>query len=354
MAPLELTLEIRPQARIDVMDVRARAREVHGDALEAYPRCLYASHHTTAGYLSQSLAARLALHPQRLGQYIDLFRTMFPEHAGYSHDRLDLRRDLEPAQREVEPTNADSHLTFMGGGLHACVSYVTTRPGPVYFIDLDGVNAGQPRHRMTTLVGYEREVEVGRTVLRVPVSAHSIDAVNLKDPKLGLYAQIAELIKEHGVTKGRVRLQLASKEQCASLTVNEYETLLMQHDLAEVLRNPLRFAAEKARHAWDDPRALPIKALEYAKYDLVQAINRLVEVLGFKASRLERILARVAEVPASRFLRMKRDVDLLVSDARRPGHGAILEGTYQTPIMVQWRDAPGGERHIDVALTRFL
>ena len=34
----------------------------------------------------------------------------------------------------------------------------------------------------------------------------------------------------------------------------------MRHDLAEVLRNPLRFAAEKARHAWNDPRAVPMKA----------------------------------------------------------------------------------------------
>ena len=54
-----------------------------------------------------------------------------------------------------------------------------------------------------------------------------------------------------------MRLELASGEQYASLTVNEYETLLMQHDLADVLRNPLRFAAEKARHAWNDPRAVP-------------------------------------------------------------------------------------------------
>lgn len=354
MSPLELTLEIRPQARIDVMDVRARARQLHGDALEAYPRCLYASHHTTAGYLSQSLASRLSAHPQHLGQYIDLFRTVFPEQAGYSHDKLDLRRDLAPGQREVEPTNADSHLTFMGSGLHACVSYVTTRPGPVYFIDLDGVHAGTPRHRKTTIVGYEREVEVARTKVRVPVSEHSIDAVNLKDPKLGLYAQIADLIQQHGVAKGRVRLQLASSEHCASLTVNEYETLLMQHDLAEVLRNPLKFAAEKARHAWNDPRAVPIKALEYAKYDLVRAINRLVDALGFKATRFERLLARVAEVPASRFLRMKRGVDLLVSDAAHAGQGAVLEGTYQTPIMVQWRSAARGERELDVALTRFL
>ena len=97
---------------------------------------------------------------------------------------------------------------------------------------------------------------MARTTLHVPVSPHPINAVNLKDPRLGLYAQVTELIEQHGVVKGRVKLELPSAEHYASLTVNEYETLLMQHDLAEVLRNPLRFAAEKARHAWNDPRAV--------------------------------------------------------------------------------------------------
>ena len=46
-------------------------------------------------------------------------------------------------------------------------------------------------------------------------------------------------------------------------------------------------------------------------------------------------------------------VDLLVSDARTPGKGAVVEGTFQAPIMVQWRPAPGGVRHVHVALTRF-
>src|SRR5581483_1400168 len=139
---------------------------------------------------------------------------------------------------------------FIGSGLRACVSYVMRRPGPVSFIDLDGVNAGRPRRRFTTLVGYSNEVEIARTTLSVPVSAtHPVDAVNLKEPRLGLYDELAALIEKHGVEKGRVRLDLASGEQFASLTVNEYETLLMRYDLAEVLRNPLWFAAQKAKHA---------------------------------------------------------------------------------------------------------
>ena len=276
-----------------------------------------------------------------------------PEGAGYLHDHLDLRDDLEPAQRKVEPTNGDSHLAYMGAGLHSCVSYTARRPGPVYLIDFDGINGGTPRKRVTTLVGYNQEEIVARTTIDVPVSAHPIEAVNLKAPGLGLYDQLAHFIGQHDVTKGRVRLELASDEQYASLTVNEYETLLMRHDLAEVLRNPLRFAAEKARHAWNDPRAVPMKAIEYAKYDLVRALNQLVEAVGLSAGRIERLLASALEVPASRFLRMKRSIDLLVTDANTPGRGTVVEGTFQAPILVQWRSATRQFRRVDVALTRF-
>lgn len=355
MPPLELSLDITPRGRLDVIDVRAQAVATFGDVFERYDRCLYCSLHTTAGYLPQSLASRLGTGPQAVRPYIDLFTTVFPAGAGYHHDDLDRRTELTPEQRPIEPTNADSHLAFIGSGLRACVSYVMRRPGPVSFIDLDGVNAGQPRRRTTTLVGYNSEIEVARTTLRVPVSAtHPVDAVNLKDSRLGLYEQLEDLIAQHGVEKGRIRLSLGAGEQYASLTVNEYETLLMRYDLAEVLRNPLRFAAQKAKHAWDDPRAVPSKTIDYAKYDLVRALNRLVDALGLAESAIERVFSQALAVPASRFLRMKRSVDMLVSDSRSPGRGTVREGTYQAPIMVQWRRADRGERQVSVALTRFV
>jgi hypothetical protein len=353
--PLELSLEVTPRGRLDVIDVRAQAAATYGDVFDSYNRCLYCSLHTTAGYLPQSFAARLGREPQAVRPYIDLFTTVFPEGAGYLHDELDLRTELTPEQRPVEPTNADSHLTFIGSGLRSCVSYVTRRRGPVSLIDLDGVIAGKPRRRMTRLVGYNTEVEVARTMLHVPVSAsHPVDAVNLKEPRLGLYGQLADLIARHGVEKGRVRLDLAPGEQFASLTVNEYETLLMRYDLAEVLKNPLRFAAQKAKHAWDDPRAVPSKTIDYAKYDLVRAVNRLVDALGLAESAIENLLVQALAVPASRFLRMKRSVDLLVSDSTTPGCGCVIEGTYQAPIMVQWRRADRGQRQVNVTLTRFV
>jgi hypothetical protein len=51
---------------------------------------------------------------------------------------------------------------------------------------------------------------------------------------------------------------------------------------------------------------------------------------------------------------MQRTVDLLVSDTGTPGRGGIVQGTYQAPILVQWKAAPGAVRAVDVSLSRFL
>jgi thiamine phosphate synthase YjbQ (UPF0047 family) len=353
LAPIELSLALTPKDRFDVFDVRMRAAETHGEAFNHFSRHMYASQHSTAGFLSQRLAARLHSRFGGVGPYIDLFRTMFPEGAGYRHDQLEHRHELLPEQKKNEPTNADSHLAFITGGLRACVTDDASKPGPVYLVDLDGTYKGIPRKRQTTIVGYNHEEEVARTTIEIPVSAHPIDAINLRGTKLGVYDTVAELIKQHGVTKGRIRLELALSEQHASLTVNEYETLLMQHDLAEVLQHPLRFATEKFKHVWNDPRAVPSKARAYAKYDLPHAVNRLLDALGIDAPRIERLVARSLEAPASRFMRMRRSVDLLVSDSAAPGTGALIEGTYQTPILVQWRTAKTPARKLEISLSRF-
>lgn len=136
--------------------------------------------------------------------------------------------------------------------------------------------------------------------------------------------------------------------------MNEYETLLMRHDLSEVLRDPLRYMAERAGHMLGNPRAIPAKTLDYAKYDLVRVFNRLVDALGLRESMVETVLAKAIAMPAARFLRMKRSVSLLVSDRDVPGQGAIIEGTYQSPILVQWHRGAKRARALDVTLTRFV
>jgi thiamine phosphate synthase YjbQ (UPF0047 family) len=351
--PLELTVELTPRSRFDVIDVRGHTAALHGSALDAYSRCLYYSFHTTAGYLDQSLASRLGRSQASVEPYVEVFRQIFPEGAPYEHDQLDRRDELTTAQRAVEPRNADSHLAFIAAGLSTCVQY-RNRPGdPVCFVDLDGVYQNRPRRRLTTILGFNEEEEVARMSLPVPVSSHPIDSINLKDPTLGFYEQLVDLVTKHGVTRGRVRLDLASGERHAGLTVNEYETLLMRHDLAHVLRNPLKFFAEKGRHMWADPRAIPAKTLDYAKYDMVRTFNKVFDALGLRESAVERVLARAIALPAARFLRMKRSVSLLVSDRETPGRGAIIDGTYQSPILVQWHRAQRQAREIDVVVSRF-
>lgn len=351
--PAELELVLRPRSRYDAIDVVERIRAERGDLLSRYRRAVYCSYHTTAGYLEQGLSTRLENRRERIDPFIAAFRKLFPPGADYRHDRLELRGELSDDERRVEPRNADSHLAFIGSGLRNCVTYLN-RPGePVYFMDLDGVNGGLSRTRHTRVVAYQEARRVERVRCDVPVSRHPIDSVNLADPRVGVLEQANALVARHGVCKGRVDVALDAAERDAGVTVNEYETLLMQHDLAEVLRNPLRFAAERARHAWNDPLAVPAKAVGYAKYDLVRALNRFMDALGLGSSRIERLVARTFEVPASRFLRMRRGVDLLVSDTGRSGHGAIAEGTYQAPILVQWRPAAHATREVSVALTSF-
>src|SRR4051812_39198323 len=349
--PVEVTLEITPRTRFDIIDVREQLRTTHGELLDAYPRHLYHSFHTTAGYLEQSLATRLTREKATVAPYVEVFRTMFPEGAGYEHDRLERREDLTSAERAIEPRNADSHLAFMAAGLSTCVSYVNRPQEPVCFVDLDGVTDGRPRRRLTSIVGFTREREIARMKIGVPVSDHPVDSVNLKDPKLGIYEQIVGLVKQHGVTSGRVRLELAGAERQAGLTVNEYETLLMRQDLVDVLRNPFRFAAEKGRHMLTHPRSIPGKALDYAKYDMVRALNQALDITGLRASLLERLFARAIAVPAGRFLRMKRAVNLRVRES--DGHGVIADGRYQSPILVQWHRADARVRQVEATLTRF-
>lgn len=350
--PAEITVALQPRARFDAIDVRSRILAAHGDVLAEFPRAYYVSLHTTAGYLEQGLAARLTRRAENgVDLYMDAYRSVFPEDAGYQHDKLELRTELSADQRAVEPRNADSHLAFMASGLRACVSY-RTGDGPVWFVDLDGVNNGEPRQRQTTVLAYNHEVPVWRARVTIPVSGHPMDSVNLRDPRVGFYEMLEEAIAKYGVTKGRLRIELDPLERQAGLTVNEYETLLMRHDLMEVLHNPFRFMLEKGRHAWADPRSIPAKTRDYAKYDIVRLMNKLVDSMGLNESVIERWVARAMAVPAERLLRLKRTVNLLVSDTETPGRGLIVQGTYQSPILVQWQQAATRSRTVEITLAR--
>jgi thiamine phosphate synthase YjbQ (UPF0047 family) len=354
-APSQLTVQFQPESRLDVIDVNQYVEDETQGFLDAHRKALYCSHHTTAGFLEETICNRLDRQPDQVQEFLAPFRELFPFGANYQHDQLHLRKELSPEQRQTEPRNADSHLTFIGSGLENCVTYPSDPSRPVFFVDLDGVNKDNQnrRERRTTVIGFDDERAVEEAALTVPVSSHRIDSVSLRDPRLGLFDQLHEMLAERDITTGRVTIELPPDEKHAGLTVNEYETLLMKHDLAEVLRDPLRFMARKGRNMISDPGAIPDKAKNYAKYDLVRLVNKVVDTLGLSESLVERVIDKCLAVPAERFLRMKRSVTLLVTEDESNGEGTIVQGRYQSPILVQWRKSSSQQRRLRVRLTRF-
>jgi thiamine phosphate synthase YjbQ (UPF0047 family) len=351
--PFEIGLTLIPEARFDVIDVAARIKKEFGDLASRYRKTLYCSLHTTAGYLDQRICSRLRDSKKHLEPFFHAFQKLFPPDAGYFHDRLQLRTELSDEQRKCEPQNADSHLTFIGAGLKNCVTY-HNRPGmPVYFIELDGMYQNVRRQRRTTVLAYDAEEVVYTDRLAIPMSHHTIDSINLKDPRHGFFDQLNSLLQMYDIEKGRVDIALARQEQHAGLTVNEYENLLIQKDLAEVLKDPLKYVTRKGRSFFSEPAAMRGKAKNYATYDLVHIFNELMDALQVGRSVIEKIVSRVLSVPASRFLGMKRNVSLLVSNGAENGRGKLIEGTYQSPILIQWRRAPQRVRYLDVTITRF-
>jgi thiamine phosphate synthase YjbQ (UPF0047 family) len=346
----EFRLTLAPQRRFEAIDVNTQIVAQAGDVLRRHRRALYCSLHTTAGYLDQSLSIRLRDN-DRLSQFVASFHALFPQGAAYSHDRMELRTELSDAQKEIEPRNGDSHLTFIGAGLRNCVTYDTHRGAPVYFIDLDGATDAMRRRRTTAVLAYDHERVVRRTSLAIPVSKHPIDAVNLADPQLGLLERVNGLLARSGLDKGRVDLVIEPSERNVGLTVNEYETLLMRHDLVDVLRNPLHFATIKGRSMLDDPLAIPGKTLSYARYDVVRVFNSLMEALRLDQSSLERLIAKVMSVPARRFLRSRRVSFLAAADANEPA-ARLVRGIYQSPILVQWQTAERQERRLEIVVVQ--
>jgi len=350
--PSDITLSIRPENRVDVIDVAARIRTEQGEFFDRYEKSAFCSYHTTAGYYEQVFMNRLNNSAEALEAYVNTFGKLFPPDADYRHDRMDLRDELSEEQKLVEPKNADSHLTFIGSGLENCVTYNNRKDASVYFVDLDGLNGQIRRNRRTTVIGFNRERVVDRRIVKVPMSSHPIDSINLWDQRVGFLEELESQLDRMGIRKGRIDLSLASHERNTGLTVNEYETLLMKHDLVEVLRDPLRFMAQKGRNMMRDPGAIKEKAKDYMKYDLVRVVNEFIDKLGLSESLIERIIDKFVQVPANRFLRMKRGVSLVVSD-NDDGKGRIVTGTYQSPILVQWRKAAGQIRSVEVTYTRF-
>jgi hypothetical protein len=149
-----------------------------------------------------------------------------------------------------------------------------------------------------------------------------------------------------------VDIRLAPEERHAGLTVNEYETLLMRNDLPEVLRDPLRYMVERGKHLLRNPGTIPGKTRDYATYDLIHLYNEVMDTVPIGRAAVDRIMSALSS-PASRALRLKRHISLLVSDCGSGSTGHVLQGTYQSPILVQHQPAAGNTRYLDVVVRRF-
>lgn len=352
LAPTEVSLKIQPEERFQLIDIN-RLVQAQDESFETFSKAVYVSYHTTAGYLEQNFCSRLKDDSESVGTYLETFQKLFPPDADYRHDQMDLREELSVSQRLVEPRNADSHLTFIGSGLANVVTYANQIDRPVYFVELDGVYKDQQRTRQTSVIGYNQGTVEKRIQVEIAVSNHSMDSINLRDDRIGFFDQLQQIAYALGIEKGRIDVSLVSDERNAGLTVNEYETLLMRRDLMDVLGNPMRFMAEKGYHMLRDPKAIPSKAKNYAKYDLVRVVNKFIDKVGLNESLVERAIDKFLAVPASRFLRMKRSFSLLISDTDVAGKGEIRHGQYQSPILVQWNKAESQKRTLDVSFVRF-
>ena len=351
--PREILLQLTPQTRFDMIDVAARVREQHRDVFTDYGKTLCCSFHTTAGYLDQPFCAALGYSEKRLRQFLLIFQKVFPPNAGYYHDCMRLRTELSESAKAHEPANADSHLTFMSAGLQNCVTYTNTAQVPIYFIDLDGLSPHARRTRRTTMLLYNQETVAYRGTLAIPTqTAHPIEAFNLRDPQYGLFAHLQHVIEVSGIEHGRIDIRLAPRERHVGLTVNEYETMLMRNDLPDVLRDPLRYMLRHSTALLCHPAAIPAKMRDYALYDLIHLYNEVMDTVQIGRTLLERGLSFLSG-PALRLFRLKRGIQLFIAGRGEAGRERIMQGLYQSPILIQYQQAAQGVRRLEITLWAF-
>lgn len=348
--PLEITLNLTPRSRFDMIDVTSMIGDLYGDLLQNYHKTTCCSFHTTAGYLEQRTCSRLGYSEKRLDQFIRAFQKLFPPNAGYFHDRMELREELSESEKEREPLNADSHLAFIGVGLKNCVTYNNESKLPIYFIDLDGAYKHHRRNRRTTIMAYNKEEVVYRGRFFIPVSAeHTINSFNLKDPRYGLFSHLNDLLDSQGIDKGIIDICLAREERHAALTVNEYETLLMRNDLPNTMSNPLRYILRRGKNLLQDPTSIPGKTKSYVIYDLIHLYNKLMKKIHITNSVVDKVLPCLS-LPLTRIFRLKKHIKLLVSSSMRTDSGRIVQGAYQSPILLQYREADRAVRCLEITL----
>ena len=312
-----VTICLRPPRRHAVLPVRTAVRRACPAVLQQ-PQVAYSAHHTTAGFLDAEVRAQIGPSEAAIRQFLAPYHMFFPYGADYQHDQMHLRTELRPEQRRCEPRNADAHLAYIGAGLVACLQTVPTEP--LALVDMDGVNkeTGRHRTRRVTAVGFTEARTVAEFDVTVPAPSRTVGATSLRDPRLGLIARIHAVLAEHAVHFGCVQLALTDDPDDAALVVNEYEKQLMRYDMTQVLRAPRYFQSTEQ---------VPVPA------------SAMVENPGTRAP--------ATEEPA---LRLQGTVRLLVRPPADNGTSRLVQGRYQSPIVLHRTPR---ERTIRVTVMRY-
>jgi hypothetical protein len=159
-------------------------------------------------------------------------------------------------------------------------------------------------------------------------------------------------VGSYGINKGLIDIALASEESRAALTVNEYETLLMRNDLPAAMSNPLGYVLQRGKQIFQNPASIPGKARSYLTYDIIHLYNELMKNLQLSPSVVERVLSFLSH-PVSHLFRLKRSITLLVSHSLDTGPGRIVQGSYQSPILLHYGTAQKKLRCLEITLKKF-
>jgi hypothetical protein len=126
----------------------------------------------------------------------------------------------------------------------------------------------------------------------------------------------------------------------------------MRNDLHDALSDPLRYIVRHGKKLLHNPASIPGKTRGYAIYDLIHLYNELMNSLIIGRSVIDRVFSYLS-APASRIFRLKRQINLLVSNSVETGPSRIVQGTYQSPILLQRRKADKDVRRLEITLWNF-
>ncbi len=336
--------------------------EVEDGAFSSFEKVALSSLHTTAGFLEQSLCSTLDNSSDRIQSLIRSAHRLFPEGAPYWHDQMELRSELTPEQRKSEPLNADSHLTFICLGMCSSVLYEFRPTNPIFFIDLDGEFQGTFRSRKIHAIGYNHSECVHEERFSVSMPDEDRHALDLSQ----YLRDVQSLVVKHKIHRGVVSFELETEENHAGITVNEFENLLVQRDITDVLLNPLRYMLDSAPELARHPERLPRKAKKMLTYELHLAIRDCLRLAGRGASviehmagrlgvnlpLLENIIDRLATPLEARWMNLGSTIRFLINADEDQEYGHVSIGTYQSPILIQWRKPNSLERVLCVRLLR--